>query len=144
MIQEIFEIIDKDNNHDILDLNETKIKTERENILQKLTFNKKEFEIMNKKLKDYRYIEDANHLKHGNFIRWISIKDDKRGKLTNGGVLCNIDIYEEEEKILVMIKSIGRYGKPRFARFNLQHCFVFQRLNYQEQILLKVIDYVAS
>lgn len=144
MIQELFEIIDKEENHDLLEYTEKQIEEKRKSILKKLTFDEEEFEKMNKTLQHYRYIEDANHLKHGHFIRWISIRGEKRGNLTNGGIICRLDIDEEEEKICVLIKSITRYGKPRFARFNLQECFVFQRLNYQEQILLKVIEYAAS
>ena len=86
-----------------------------------------------KKLKEYRYIDEVDEFKLGNYIRTINLKKTDNIYLTSGGII--IDIEAINSSILVKCKNF------RNNIYNLkfeEHLF-FQKLNNEEQILLSVL-----
>ena len=65
----------------------SKIKNIKNDILQKLQLDKETLKDYHKKLKNYRYIDEINELKYGNFIRSINLNKETLDeiKLNNGG-----------------------------------------------------------
>ena len=49
------------------------IKIMKNNILQRLMFDKDEMKHYNKLLTNYRYIDEIDELKYGSYIRWFNI-----------------------------------------------------------------------
>ena len=74
--------LENEQNSSIVNLDSSKIKTIKNNILQKIQLNRNELKSYHKKLKDYRYCSDLSDLQYGNYIRWISLKDPDNLKLT--------------------------------------------------------------
>ena len=50
------------------------IKTMKNNILQKMLFDRDELKMYHKLLTNYRYIDEIDELKYGSYIRWFNIK----------------------------------------------------------------------
>ena len=91
------------------------------------------------KLLDYRLVDEMNDIEVGNYIRWISIKEDvEEIKLTNGGHIISLEIEDDG----VHIKCRNRYN--RIFEIRLDENIIFQKLTNQEEVLLKVIDYLET
>lgn len=123
----------------LFDLTSSKIKTIKNNILQQLNLDREILKEYHKKLKDYRYVDEIPDLQYGNYIRWIPLKDPENIKLTHGGYLVNIDIIDGVG-IYIKCKTI----KNRFFHFHLDTAMVFQKLNCEEKIILKALDYISE
>ena len=61
-------------------------------MLQRLGLERDELKNLHKKLKGYRYCSDMNDVQYGYYIRWIPLKNPEFIKLTNGGIIIDIDI----------------------------------------------------
>jgi hypothetical protein len=92
---------------------------------------------MHKQLKAYRYIETLAEVRYGGYIRWISLKNPEMIKLTNGGIIVNIKIMNEEEVHLVCRNKMNH-----LFQIKLNENIIFQKLNDQEQVLLSAMDYL--
>ena len=76
-------------------------------------------------------------LEFGNYIRWIPIREGTTEiKLTNGGLIIGIEIFDDG----IHIKC--KNNMNRIFQIKLNECLVFQKLTEQEQVLLKVVDYL--
>ena len=89
-IDKLLSALNNDQNEDIVDLDFATIATNKNKILQQLNLKRAELVLFQKKLKDYRYIEELKELKFGSYIRWLSLKNPEQIKLTNGGIICDI------------------------------------------------------
>ena len=134
-IEEIIQELDDKN---LLYLTTSKIKELKNNILQKLYLNREELLHYHRVLKAYRYIDELDELKIGGYIRWFNLKKIDSLKLTNGGFV--IDVKQQNENINVVCKN----ALNRVFCMNLNECIVFQKLNQQEKILIKIIDYASK
>jgi hypothetical protein len=106
----------------------------KNHILDELQLTKVEkIEIM-KKIKKYRYVDQMNELKYGGFIRWINITNPEKLFLTNGAIFCDFKI--NDNGVMIVYKNF--YGKT--YEFKMEECIIFQKLSYQEEVLLKVMD----
>jgi hypothetical protein len=106
----------------------------KNHILDELQLTKVEkMEIM-KKIKKYRYVDQMNELKYGGFIRWINITNPENLFLTNGAIFCDFKI--NDNGVMILYKNF--YGKT--YEFKMEECIIFQKLSYQEEVLLKVMD----
>jgi hypothetical protein len=92
---------------------------------------KTSIDIMLDKLSEYQYIDELDEFKSGSFLRWINLEKEPL-TLTRGAYFCNVSITETGCKL------ICRSG-PRFFQVNMDTCIVFQKLTFQEQILLSAI-----
>ena len=90
------------------------------------------------KLADYQYIDELNDLKHGAYIRWISLNDPENIYLTQGGIICDIKITDKG--IALVCKNFAN------KHFHLKpdELMIFQKLSKQEQVLLAALDYLDS
>lgn len=128
--------LDNDKNESIIKLNSSKILKIKENIIDDITDTKQAKKELLKKLKLYRYVEELPDIELGNYIRWIPLRDPDVIKLTNGGIIIGIDLLEDG----IHIKC--KNNMNRIIQIRLNENLVFQKLTDQEQILLKVVDYL--
>lgn len=132
------DIVNELDNKNLLHLNSSKIKELKNNILQKLYFKREELLEYHKKLKDYRFVDELDEIKIGAYIRWFNLNNMDNLKLTNGGII--LDIKTGIDDILIICKN--NYNKI-FTLF-LNKCIIFQKINYQENILIKIVDYIQK
>ena len=76
--------LENESNSSIMNLTSSKIKTIKNNMLQKLQLDRDKLKFFHKKLKHYRYCSDMNDLQYGFYIRWINLNYPENLKLTNG------------------------------------------------------------
>ena len=137
-LEEIIKAAENDNNSHILNLTTLSIHKMKNHILDELQLTKVEkIEIM-KKIKKYRYVDQMNELKYGGFIRWINITNPENLFLTNGAIFCDFKI--NDNGVMILYKNF--YGKT--YEFKMEECIIFQKLSYQEEVLLKVMDKLNS
>ena len=140
-IQELLESLDNDENQSIMKLTSKKIKTQLNKTIAELGLHKKEREYLLDQLTEYRHVDEIPDIHYGNYIRWISLKDDKKDniKLTKGGNICDIMIT----KTGVQLKCKCCFNKrPIFYNIKLDENLVFQKINNAEYIILKVLDFL--
>jgi hypothetical protein len=81
------------------------------------------------RLKNYRYIDGINEIHTGKHIRWI-----RNGKLTNGGILTNINIKDSGIQILC------KNSLNKFITYKWDDCITYQKLSMEEQLILIAND----
>ena len=128
--------LENESNSSIMNMTSSKIKTIKNNMLQKLGLNREELKEMHKKLKHYRYCSDMNDVQYGYYIRWISLKNPENLKLTNGGIIIDIDIIND--CVQIKIKN----NMNRIFQIKLDECCIFQKITGQEKVILGVLDYL--
>lgn len=106
-----------------------------------------------KRLKDYKFIDEIDELKLGCYYQWINIRniiDKGIIKLTNGGFLYDYETSVDNEDIILKVHGGNsphnrtRYGKLRCTKVRMHNVMLFQKLSQQEQILIKIMDYVKE
>ena len=136
-INHLLSSLENENNESIMQLTSSKISDEKNNILQKLQLERKELKALNKKLKQYRYVDEISDIQYGCYIRWISLKNPDNIKLTNGGLICDIIINDDD----VNIRCKNNFNK--FMEIKMNENIVFQKLTDQERTLLGALDYLS-
>ena len=135
-INKLLLALENESNSSIMNMTTSKIKTIKNNMLQKLGLNREELKEMHKKLKNYRYCSDMQDVQYGYYIRWISLKNPEYIKLTNGGIIIDIDIINN--CVQLRIKN----NMNRIFQIKLDECYIFQKITPQEQVILGVLDYL--
>ena len=135
-INELMKSLEKESNSTIINLNSRKIKDHKNNILQKLQIKKTKLKEFHKKLKQYRYCSEISDLQEGFFIRWISLKNPDDLKLTNGGHITEILIFNEGAQIRL------KNSMNRFFQIKFDEVIIFQKISQQENVILTVVDYL--
>ena len=133
----IYKTLLNQNNHDIMSHTKQDIKTDKNDILQKLGIHGDELKVFHKKLKDYRYIHDVHEVKHGSYVRWVNLKN-KSIKLTNGGVIVKVVYDDKKNTGTVTVRN----NMNRFISISFMNVLFFQKLTEQEDFLLNVIKYI--
>jgi len=138
--QEILDAaIENSKNNSIIKLNSYKIAKFKENILLELNLSETERDGFLEKLINYRMVDEIPDLELGNYIRWISIKEDVNEiNLTNGGCILSIEI--EETGVHIKCKNYMN----KIFQIRLHENIVFQKLTNDEELLLKVLDYLET
>lgn len=134
-IEKLENILENDN-HTILNKTYSKIKSDKNDILQKLNISREKLKIITNKLKDYRYIDEISDIVSGNFCRWINLNNEEI-KLENGGFIGNINISENGP--LLCIKTF-----KNFININANNILLFQKINDEEKILMQVMKYIEK
>lgn len=124
--------LENENNESIVHLTIQDIKTQKNDILQKLNLPRDILKNNTQKLKEYRYINNINDLNYGSYIRWINLTKIDDLKLTNGGIICDIKINNGIE-----ITCKNNFNK--FFVVNFDENLIFQKLTNQEKIILHVL-----
>lgn len=132
------QIIQELDNKNLLHLNSSKIKEVKNNILQKLYPTKQELLKYHKVLGKYRYVDELDEIKLGSYIRWFNLNNIENLKLTNGGIL--VDVRPGINDINLVCKN----NRNMLFTLSLNKSIVFQRINYQEELLIKIVDYIQK
>lgn len=134
----LMKALDNETNSTVINLTTRKIKTIKNNILQKLQITGKKLKALHKTLKNYRYCSDLSDINYGNYIRWIPLKNPDNIKLTVGAYVCDIKIIHSQLYILC------KTNMDRFIQFKFDEAIIFQKLTVQELLLLKIMDYMEK
>ena len=95
---------------------------------------------LHKKLKQYKYIDEMDNLKPGTHIRWISLEDKNKIKLTNGAKFCKLNFTDDGVNLVYQ-----NYGySPKYYQILLDDCLVFQKLTSEELVLLSALDHLSK
>ena len=113
------------------------IKTMKNNILQRMLFDRDELKAYHKLLTNYRYIDEIDELKYGSYIRWFNIKKSSL-KLLNGGFI--IDITNRNGDIIILCKN----GLNRLFNLKMNESIIFQKNTKQEELLIKILDHIKT
>ena len=130
--------LENETNSSIMNLTSAKIKEHKNTILQKLQLGKSNLKKMHKKLSEYRYCTDMSDLQYGYYIRWIPLKDPENLYLTNGGIMCDMKIVNNQ--IQIFCKNF----RNRFFQFKFDEAVIFQKISSQEKVILSVLDYLNT
>jgi len=137
-IEELLSALDNDEHSNLLNTSYEKIAKDKNDILQQLQFNSEKLKLYHTKLKDYRYVDELNDLKYGQYLRWINIKNPERLNLTNGGIFLEIKLLDTGTHM--MIKN----NMNRIFQIKMDECIVFQKLSDQEKIILLALKYLNN
>ena len=129
--------LENENNESIIELSIQEIKSQKNDILQKLNLSRENLLGNLKKLKEYRYVNNINDLNYGSFIRWINLTKYDNLILTNGGIVCDIKINNG-------IEILCRNNYNKFFQIKFDEVIIFQKLSNQEQIILSILDYIEK
>lgn len=132
------QIIQELDHKNLLHLNSSKIKEMKNNILQKLYLSREELLKYHRVLSKYRYVDELDEIKIGSYIRWFNLKKIESLKLTNGGIL--IDVQPGIDDINLICKN----NRNILFTLSLNKSIVFQKINYQEELLIKIVDYIQK
>lgn len=130
------EIVKELDDKNLLCMTSGKIKELKNDILQKLYFNRDELLHYHKKLKEYIYVDELDELKLGSYIRWFNLKNMENLKLTNGGIV--VDFKQGIEDVVIVCKN----KQGRFFSLQLNKNIIFKKMSTQEKLLIKIIDYI--
>jgi len=114
------------------------LKTIKNNILQKMVFERDELKNYHKLLTQYRYVDEIDELRYGSYIRWFNISKPKSLKLLNGGFI--VDIKNNNNDIIILCKN----SLNKFFNLKMGECIIFQKNTKQEVILIKILDHLKS
>ena len=133
-VEELLYALDNENNTGVAGLTASKIKNEKNDVLQKLQLSKEELNDFHRRLADYRYVDEINQLQEGRYIRWIPLNiETAEVKLASGAVL--VKIFLNKDGVMLICKNAIR--KSVILKFD--NILVFQKLSPQEQILVKAL-----
>ena len=136
--EDLLKALDNDANSSIMKLNSKKIKQEKFNILKELNLDKEELINLMNKLKNYRFVDDLQDINYGAYIRGIRMKDLDQVKLSNGGIIIDIKIYDDGCQVICK----NMYNK--IMQIKLNEAMVFQKLTDQEYVILSALDYLNT
>jgi hypothetical protein len=71
-------------------------------------------------------------------VRWISLKNPEIIKLTNGGIVCDIKVVNED----IHIKCKNKMNMLFQAK--MSEILLFQKLSEQEEVILKALKYLGG
>jgi hypothetical protein len=135
-VNKLMYALDNENNESIMNLTSKKIFDTNLNIIKELHLDKATTLNYLKKLKEYRYVDEINDLKHGSFIRWIPITDPSYLPLHHCGMICDIKITDSG--VLITCKNFMH----RHYTFKMDECLIFQKLTSQERIIIHALDHL--
>ena len=136
-IELLKDALDNEENASIMNNDFEKINKVKNDMLQRVGFNRDTLKKYNKTLKHYRYIDEIPDIKFGSYVRWIPLKNHSKIKLTNGGIVCDVKINDD-------VSVVCRNSMNRLFEFKMAQSLVFQKMNDQELILLSAMSYLHN
>jgi hypothetical protein len=97
-------------------------------------------EKISNQLKNYIFVDEIHNIHKGRHIRWIRLSNEKK-TLTLGGLI--MDVKFTNNGVNILCKDM----RNRFIQFKFDECLTFQRLSYQELVILMAnesINYDSS
>ena len=137
-IELLQQALENDTNLNIINTNIQEIKRKKNEILQELGLKKEDLKSYHKKLIDYMYIDNIKDLKYGRNLRWINLNKIDAIKITNGALLCDIKIHDKG--LALVLKGYNH----SFITLYLNENIIFQKLNAEEEIILKAVNYLSK
>lgn len=137
-VDKLLHALNNDENLNIIDLDFKTIAKEKNDVLQKLQLDKDYLKQLHKSLKMYRYVDTVDALHYGAYVRWITLTDPEHIQLRNGGIICEMKVIQDS--IHIKVKN----NLNRIFQFNMNEVFVFQKLNPQEQVILKAMKLIGG
>ena len=137
-VEQLLKALDNDENEHLINMTSEKLNNMKREILNEIQLSPKEVAEYMQKLKEYKYIDEMNHIRHGSFIRWIPISDPENIHLASGGIICDIKITDTG--VHLVCKNFAR----KHYQIKMDECLVFQKLSGQEQVLLSALDHLAN
>jgi hypothetical protein len=137
-IELLAKALENDDNLSIINTNIQEIKSKKNDILQQLGLKRDDLKSYHSKLKGYRYIDNIKELRYGSNIRWVNLKKLDNIRITNGAILCDIKIHDRG------ISLILRGYNGRFITIYLNENIIFQKINSEEGVLLKAVEYLSK
>ena len=128
--------LNNENNANIMELTNAKIAKWKNDALQRLFLERSKLKSFHKKLKQYKYISGMDDLSFGHYIRWVNLKNKENFKLTNGAIVCDIKVINDQVQI------ICKGGNRRIFQIKFDENMIFQKLSDQENIILSVLDHL--
>ena len=128
--------LDNEHNNSIMKYTSKKLNKIKNDILQQIQLPREILKSYHKKLKEYRYCGELCDLQDGYYIRWVSLKDPDKVKLTNGAHI--LDVLIKNEGVQVLCKN----NRNRIIQIKFDELIIFQKYSQQEKILLGVLDYL--
>ena len=135
--EKISKALDNSQNEIFLNLSTKKIRKQKLKVIHNLGFPIEIIKILMDKLKDYRYVDEINHLKRGVYIRWFDLKNSENLNLQRGGTISDIKITET----CTLIACRNNYGNSHF-HIKMDECLIFQKITDEEKIILSAMDYL--
>jgi hypothetical protein len=120
--------LQNEKNSDIMLLSYAKIHERKHKILSELKML-----YMQKKLKEYRHVDELPEFRVGCFIRWYNLSTQS---FANGGFIVRIDI--EANGTVITCKN----NFNKFFTVQLDECIVFQKITQQEHVLLAAMEHL--
>ena len=121
-VNKLLHALENETNASIMKLTTAKIKEHKNNILQQLQLERSKLKEMHKKLKDYRYCTDMSDMQYGYYIRWIPLKNPENLYLTNGGLLCDMKIVNNQ------IHIVCKNNRNRIIQFKFDETIIFSNM----------------
>jgi len=137
-VASVLKTLDDHKDSYIMTQSRSSIKGHKNDMLQKLQIKKDELKNFHEKLEHYMYVDDLSNIRYGGYIRWIRLTDPENIKLTNGGFILDIKIYETGCNILCK-NNMNRKFEIKF-----DENMIFQKLTPQEEVLLDVLTYLEK
>ena len=137
-VEQLLKALDNDENEHLINMTSEKLNNMKREILNEIQLSPQEVAEYMQKLREYKYIDEMNHIRHGSFIRWIPISDPENIHLTSGGIICDIKIADTG--VHLVCKNFAR----KHYQIKMDECLVFQKLSGQEQVLLSALDHLAN
>ena len=132
----LIKALDNEENEYILQFTSKDIEEKKKNILNEIGVDNEKIDEYLKKLQNYIYVDEFHEMPSGCFIRWIPLKNPDNIKLTNGGIIIDIDIIKD--CVQLRIKN----NMNRIFQIKLDECYIFQKITPQEKVILGVLDYL--
>lgn len=137
-MEDILKALNNEENEQILNKTSEQIHIEKYNIINELSITESQTNELLNKLNDYMYIDEIPDIKYGSFVRWINLENNDNIKLTNGGVVCDVDICNNG--VIIKCKNF----RHQIFTFLLSKSLIFRKLSNQEKVLLSVSDYLSK
>lgn len=119
-------------------LNSSIIKDAKNNILQKMGFERNELKHYHKVLKNYRFVDELDELSLGHHIRWFNLTKLNNMKLYNGAILTNIEYINNQ--VYLLCKSY----KNKIFTIKMDKIILFQKFYDQELLMIQILDYIQD
>lgn len=137
-VPKLLKALDNEDNESLLNFTSLKIKEMNLGVLKELHLkNEVLIDYMNK-LNVYKYIDEMNELKYGNYLRWIPLTNPANLPLKRGGILCDMKVRDDGVHI------ICKGFMNKYFQFKMDECLIFQKLSEQEMILLNALDQLSK
>jgi hypothetical protein len=137
-IHHLLHALNNDNNEAVVDLDFATIAKHKNDLLQQLNLPREDLIKIQKQLKPYRCVNTLEDLRFGSYVRWISLKNPEVIKLTNGGIVCDIQALQND----IQIKCKNKMNM--FFQIKMSEIILFQKLSEQEEVILKAMKYLKE